>query len=117
VITRLGKCLIIIEATKIILEMFDSSPHDKIHYVLDITELETLPNDIYDIVKASRPFGNHTELGWLVAYGSQNRALRLAGKLVSDILRKRVQIFDLQQEAYDFLTNLNPDFEQYLTIK
>jgi len=106
------------EANETLITMINSSPQQEIHYVMDVRQLKMLANgDLFDSIQSSRPFFSHPKLGWTVAFGSKDRGMRFAGRLVTGVLRAQVQIFEHQDDAYDFLIRLNPEFQPYLMVE
>jgi len=91
----------------LMLDMLDSTSADIVHHVIDFSELIELPNNIHEIINASRPIMNHPKLGWILAFGSTNPLFRIVASVTASALGVNFRMFDNEQEVREFLQTID----------
>jgi len=89
-----------------LIQLFESSTAPLVHVLVNQRDLSAVPQDLKQIVKATA-FMRHPQMGWLLLFGTENRAVHFMAYLASQIARLRHRRFSTLDDALDFLYSVD----------
>lgn len=95
-------------------EMLSESGEKLVHVLFDLSTAQAAPMPMGIINTSVRPFMAHPQLGWMVAYGTQNSIVRMMASVVSQVFRARFRSSVDFNEAVRTLQSLDaslPDLQ------
>lgn len=83
--------------------LINQSDRHLVHSMVDLSDLTTLPTNIKQIAQRVTPAFKHPRMGWLVAYGQDNKLIHYIISIVTGIFKVRFRQFVTNEEAIEFL--------------
>ncbi|MCS6834400.1 MAG: hypothetical protein NZ750_00085 [Anaerolineae bacterium] len=90
-----------------ILSMIDQSNSPMVHTLVNVSEIESYPTNVVQIVNSTRKAFAHPRYGWLILFGDYNKTTIFILHMVASIMRLRVRIFPTLNETIDFLQTID----------
>lgn len=85
-----------------------------IHLIVDVSALETYPNNLPIIVQSVGEAIGHEKLGWLVPVGMDNQIVEFLVTMVSKVFRTRYRSFDTLEEAIAYLQEMDTNLTRHM---
>lgn len=95
-------------------EMLSEGEGNLVHVLFDLSTAQAAPMPMGIINTSVRPFMAHPQLGWTIAFGTQNSIVRMMASVVSQVFRARFRSCGDFKEAVRTLQSLDatlPDLE------
>ncbi len=89
--------------------LINQSDRPLVHSMVDLSNLTTLPTNIKQIAQRVTPAFKHPHMGWLIAYGHDNKLIKYVIAIVTGIFKVRYRLFDTVEEAIEFLMSQDQD--------
>jgi len=98
------------QALEMSMDFVDNSTGEHpIHFLHDWTGLENFPTSIGMIRQSTRrKLKDRSKLGWVIAYGSNQRILRFVSDLTFQVFKIRFRMVDTEAEAVQLLQQIDP---------
>lgn len=100
-------------------EMLSQGEGHLVHILFDLSTAQAASMPMGAINTSVRPFMAHPQLGWMIAYGTQNSIVRMIASVVSQVFRARFRSCGDFKEAALTLQDLDatlPDL-QFLLVE
>ena len=107
----------LIDSTKSVNAMIDSSDSPFVHIIVDSTAVTTSP-PLPVTIKVAKSSPSHERAGWLLTVGGQNTVVKFAMSVARQLLKARTQNFETLPEAVAFLKSMDEtiDWSQARTV-
>lgn len=95
-------------------EMLSAGEGQLVHILFDLSTAQAASMPMGAINTSVRPFMAHPQLGWMIAYGTQNSIVRMMASVVSQVFRARFRSCGDFKEAALTLQSLDttlPDLQ------
>lgn len=95
------------------IELFDASPHDKIHILVDFQEMTGYELNLSGLRQSSDGTLSHNKMGWLIAYGldaTVHPMVRFTFAYVTQFFRTQLRIAQDHAEAVHILKRIDHSF-------
>jgi hypothetical protein len=98
----------IVEALETSINYVERSDAQPVHFLHDWTQLKKFPTNILQIRRQSDiRLSDRAKLGWMVAYGNDNRLMRYISQTVTYLFDIRFRMFSTREEALRFLHKMD----------
>lgn len=98
----------IVEALETSINYVERSAAQPVHFLHDWTQLKKFPTNILQIRRQSDiRLSDRSKLGWMVAYGNDNRLMRYISQTVTYLFDIRFRMFSTREEALRFLHKMD----------
>jgi len=79
----------------------------KVHQIIDLSEVKSLPNNIAEFGKLAQPANEHPMMGWVIVHGIQNKLIKFIATMTGHVSKTKLKVVDSRQEAIDVLKRLD----------
>lgn len=93
------------------IELMEQSPNPIIHSIQDLSELQSIPMNIKDMISQARVAKPLPKVGWQIAYHIPNKPIEILGKLLNKILNMKYLIATDYAEALEVLQSLDTNLD------
>ena len=103
----------IVEALETSAHFVDAGDPPSVHFLHDWTQLDKFPTNILQIMRSVNVRLAHPDrVGWMVAYGSDNRLMRYVSQTVLQIMRIKFRTFSTREDALAYLCHMDATLPQ-----
>lgn len=86
-----------------------ASENTPVHFLHSWGDVKTFPRKLHELRRLTTTVkGDSRRIGWVVAYGTENRLMRFLGDVFFQMFRVRFRMFLYEQEAIAFLRYIDP---------
>ena len=89
------------------LEYLDHSDAPLVHAFINIEAMGSFPVNLSALRDSTLTTLRHPKMGWLIAYGKNNRFVSFLIPLVTQLFQTRYRLFDTYEEAVAFLQSVD----------
>lgn len=86
----------------------ESSDAELVHALHDNATLTSVPKRLKDLSESVKSAYSHPNLGWTVAYNTDDAVLKFLGNMLSGLFNLRYKIVDTKAEALAWLQRVDP---------
>lgn len=100
-----------------IIERLNQGEQKLVHILFDLSMTQSVSLQMGLIGETVRPFMTHPNIGWIIAFGTQNGMIRMISSIVSQTFRARFRFYPQRDEAIHMLQSLDttlPDLNALL---
>lgn len=89
------------------LKYLDDSEAPLVHCFVDIENIGSIPLRFNALKESAQMSLDHPKIGWIIAYGKDNRFVTFLGTMVTQFFKSRYRLFKTYEEAIEFLQSMD----------